>query len=68
MISKEKSKLVVEKTIPKPVVDENTEALELYKKTTDTLKKTADMLEQMDIALGRNINTARLNKKLRNQP
>jgi len=52
-MKKRKSKLTSEKTLPKSILDQNTEALELYKEADSLLKETADILEQTDIALGR---------------
>ncbi|MCY4512745.1 MAG: hypothetical protein OXB86_03555 [Bdellovibrionales bacterium] len=52
-MEKRKSKLAAEEVLPKSALDRNTEALELYKETDSLLKETANILEQMDIALGR---------------
>lgn len=49
----QKSKLKTEEVLPESVLEQNTEALELYKETDDLLKETVDVLEQTDIALGR---------------
>ena len=51
-MEKRELKLVVEEVLPKSVLGQNTEALELYKETDGLLKETADILEQMDIAMG----------------
>ena len=53
MKSKKKSKLTTEAVLSKPILEQNMEALELYKETDGLLKETADVLEQTDIALGR---------------
>ena len=52
-MKKKKSKLVTEKVLPRTVLEQNAESLELYKKTDSVLRETADILEQIDIALGR---------------
>ena len=52
-IKKQPKKLVSEKILPSSVLDENTEALDLYKETDDILKETADIIKKADIAMGR---------------
>lgn len=52
-MGQKKSKLVVEKTMSKSILDKNREAVDLYKETNDILKEVSDILEQTDIALGR---------------
>ena len=52
-MEKRKSNLAAEEVLPKSVLDRNAEALDLYKETNSFLKETSDILEQMDIALGR---------------
>ncbi len=53
MASQKQSKLSTEQVLPNSVLDQNAEALELYKETADILKETTDVLEQMAIALGK---------------
>ena len=53
MATQKQSKLSTEKVLPKPILEQNMEALELYKETDDLLKETTDILEQTAIALGR---------------
>ena len=50
---KKQSKLSTEEVLPKPILKQNAEALELYKETDDLLKETTDVLEQTAIALGK---------------
>lgn len=47
------SKLSIQKVLPKSILEQNMEALELYKETDGLLKETTDILEQTAIALGR---------------
>ena len=53
MESKRKSKLTTEEVMPKSILEQNAEALELYKETDGLLKETTDILEKIDIAMGR---------------
>jgi len=53
MATQKRSKLSTEEVLPKPILKQNAEALELYKETDDLLKETTDVLEQTAIALGR---------------
>ena len=49
-------KLVSEEILPQPVLDENIKILDWYRQyqeTADIFKETVDILEQVDIALGR---------------
>ena len=49
-------KLITEEILSQPVLDENTKILDWYRQyqeTADIFKETVDMLEQVDIALGR---------------
>jgi len=50
---KKQSKLSTEEVLPKSILEQNMEALELYKETDGLLKETTDVLEQTAIALGR---------------
>ena len=49
----QKTKLTTEEVLPQPVLEENREALDLYKETAEILKETNEILEATDIALGR---------------
>ena len=49
----QKLKLTTEEVIPQPILEENREALDLYKETAEILKETNEILEATDIALGR---------------
>ena len=53
MANQKQSKLSTEKVLPESILEQNIEALELYKDTDGLLKETADILEQTAIALGR---------------
>ena len=53
MITQKKPKLTTEEVLPKSILEQNREAVELYKETDGLLKETTDVLEQTDIALGR---------------
>ena len=49
-------KLLSEEILPQPVLDENIKILDWYRQyqeTADIFKETVDILEQVDIALGR---------------
>ena len=52
-MKKRKSKLVTEEILSQSILDQNTEALELYKETDHILKETTDILEQTALALGK---------------
>ena len=53
MSIKNRSKLVSEEILSSSVLSENTRALDLYKGTQDILKEIADIMEKIDIAMGR---------------
>ena len=53
MTTQKKSKLITEEILPKSILEQNREALELYKETDGLLKETTDVLEKIDIAMGR---------------
>ena len=53
MDTQKQSKLVTEQVLSKSTLDQNAEALELYKETSNLLKETTDILDQTAIALGK---------------
>lgn len=50
MIKKESYQRLISKVAPKKVLEKNAEALKSY----DNYKKTSDLIERADVALGRN--------------